>query len=234
MTITEPTSTSLEWPTVVFDLYRDIHKGIRDQMFSVTVGVGRADPSARADRAEVAARVGGLVDLLVAHAEHEDGAIQPVLVETLPDLAQRIETEHAAIEDRLVVLRKAADVLVEGTGINRHDMHALYCELAAFTGVYLDHQDVEERVVMPALEAAIGVEEVVAIHGRILSAIPPDEMAASLALMFPTMNVDELTEMFEGMRATAPPEAVEGVWALAGSVVSERTRATLAGRLGLA
>lgn len=233
MTITEPTTTTFDWPTVVVDLYRDIHKGIRDQMFAVTVETGRADPSARSDRAAVAGRVAGLVELLVAHAEHEDGAIQPVLVDVLPDLAERIETDHASIENRLVVLRDAAHALVEGSATTRHDLHALYCELAAFTGVYLEHQDVEERVVMPALEAAVGVDEVAGIHGRILASIPPDEMAATLALMFPTMNVDDLTEMFEGMRAVAPPEAVEGLWALAGSIVSDRTRATLAGRLGL-
>ena len=41
-------------------------------------------------------------------------------------------------------------------------MHRLYLELASFTSAYLEHQDVEERVVMPALEAAIGVESTVA------------------------------------------------------------------------
>ena len=42
----------------------------------------------------------------------------------------------------------------------RFAVHRLYIELASFTSEYLAHQDLEERLVMPALEQAIGVEAV--------------------------------------------------------------------------
>jgi hypothetical protein len=112
-------------------------------------------------------------------------------------------------------------------------VHRLYVALAAFTSDYLEHQDVEERVVMPALESAIGVEATIAIHQAILGAIPPDEMARSLALMIPAMNIDDRAEMLGGMRADAPAEVFEGVWGLAGSVLDPTDHAALARRLGV-
>jgi hypothetical protein len=86
---------------------------------------------------------------------------------------------------------------------------------------------------MPALEAAVGVEAVVGIHQAILSSIPPEAMAKSLALMLPAMNVDGRSELLGGMRAGAPAEVFEGVWSLAGSVLDPADLAAVASRLGL-
>jgi hypothetical protein len=115
----------------------------------------------------------------------------------------------------------------------RAQVHRLYLALGAFTSDYLEHQDVEERVVMPALEAAVGVEETIAIHQAILGAIPPDEMARALALMIPAMNLDDRAEMLGAMRGDAPAEVFEGVWGLAGSVLDPADHSALARRLGL-
>ena len=108
----------------------------------------------------------------------------------------------------------------------------LYIELASFTSAYLAHQDLEERVVAPELHRVIGPEGVLAIHQAIIASIPPDQMAASLALMLPAMNNDDRTELLGGMQAGAPPEVFAGVWSLAGSVLESRDVAVLARRLG--
>ncbi len=86
---------------------------------------------------------------------------------------------------------------------------------------------------MPALEAAIGVDAVMGVHGAIIGSIPPDELMQSLALMIPAMNADDRTEMLGGMQATAPAEAFQGVWGLTQSVLGDAEVRQLAGRLGL-
>ena len=232
MTITEqPTRTTFE--LVAIDLYRDIHKGIRSELFGVTLDAGRLDSSVRSERVALATRVSAAVDLLVTHAEHEDTAVQPAIELHLPDLAEQIVADHGALEARLVTLREMADDAVD-TRDTYASIHRLYLELASFTSAYLDHPDTEERVVMPALDAAIGVEAVGSIHGAIIASIPPDEMAASLALMLPVMNIDNRAELLGGMRANAPQEVFEGVWGLAGAVLSEGDHRALGDRLGLA
>lgn len=219
---------------VTLDLYRDIHKAIRVELFSVTTEAGRLDPSQGMARAALAGQVHDVVNFLVSHAEHEDGAIQPALEANLPDLAERIEVDHLTLEARMDDLQEMA---TEAAALEVADpsskVHRLYLALAAFTSDYLEHQDIEERVVMPALEAAIGVEAVVATHQAILANIPPDEMGRSLALMIPAMNIDNRAEMLGGMRAGAPAEVFEGVWGLAGSVLDPSDLAALAHRLGI-
>lgn len=215
-------------PTVTLDLYRDIHKGIRSELFAVTEEAGRLDPSSEEARVALASHVGDVAWLLVSHADHEDAVIQPALEEHLPTLAERIADDHTTLERRIDDLRAWAD-----GASSRADMHAAYVELASFTSAYLAHQEVEERSVMPALEAAVGPEAVVAMHQAIVSSIPPPDMARCLAIMLPAMNVDDRTELLGGMQAGAPPEVFAGVWSLAGSVLSRDDVVAVARRLGV-
>ena len=116
----------------------------------------------------------------------------------------------------------------------RFAVHRLYVELASFTGAYLAHQDVEERLVMPSLERAIGVEAAVTITGQIVASIPPEQMATSLALMLPAMNIDDRTELLGGIRAGAPAGVFEGVWGLTGSLLTPSDYTDLGTRLQIA
>jgi hypothetical protein len=233
-TITTSTASITPLQAVTLDLYRDIHKGIRTELFAVTEGAGRADPGDAADRAALAQHVRTVRQLLISHAEHEDGAIQPVLAAELPSLAARIEVDHEVLEARLAGLEElAGTVEAAGTGSARRDLHQLYLELGSFTSAYLEHQDVEERVVMPALEAAVGVEACVGIHQAIVGSIPPEELARTMAIMIPAMNVDDRTELLGGMQQGAPAEVFAGVWSLVGSVLPASDHAALATRLGI-
>ena len=233
MTIVDQPRTAFQLAT--FDLYRNIHKAIRSELFSAILAAGELDASDAGARADFASRTTGLVDLLVSHAEHEDGAIGPALEIHLPLLAELIETDHHRLDARIASLHDMAVSAVDlrGAAQQREAIHRVYLELASFTSEYLEHQDVEERELMPQLEAAIGVEACVAIHGAILSSIPPQEMAQSLAIMLPRLNIDDRTEMLGGMRAEAPAEVFAGVWALTGSVLTESDYADLGRRLGL-
>lgn len=234
MTITDNTTIpTATFELVVHDLYRDIHKGIRTELFALTTSAGNADFGDATACADVAAHTAGAVALLESHAEHEDGVIGPALEIHLPELAERIEADHVAFDARTRSLVELAEAVGSAGGDRRRVGHLLYLELASFTGDYLVHQDVEERVVMPALERAVGLDAVVAMHQAIVGSIPPPEMAKSLAIMLPAMNVEDRTELLRGMQAEAPAEVFEGVWSLAGSVLRPADLAALAKRLGL-
>ena len=115
----------------------------------------------------------------------------------------------------------------------RDDVFRIYVELASFTGVYLAHQDFEERQVMPALERAVGVDDVIALNQAIVGSIPPDEMMRTLPLMLTAMNIDDRAEMLGGMQAGAPPEVFAGVWNLTRSVLTPGDIRDLGRRLGI-
>jgi len=234
-TPTQPTTIGGDFRPVAVDLYRDIHKGIRAVLFDLTGTAGSVDPADGAGRSALAVRVGETIAMLDSHAEHEDRGVQPALELHLPDLAEKIADDHEAIEGRFAGLADLADAAAVATRAEqRLRVHQLYLELAAFTAVYLVHQDVEERVVGPALEAAIGVEASAEIHHAIVSSIPPDQMASSMAVMLPAMNIDDRAELLGGMQAGAPPEVFAGIWGLAGTVLTGPDHAALGARLGLA
>jgi iron-sulfur cluster repair protein YtfE (RIC family) len=235
MTFTDTPTTATHFEMVAHDLYKDIHKGLRTELFAVTTAAGRIDAADPIARADVAAQVHGLVEQLESHAEHEDVAVQPAVELHLPAVAERIAADHLSFDRRTASLAELADEAAACTlnGEQRRLGHQLYLGLAAFTGDYLLHQDVEETVVMPALERAVGVDAVVAMHQAILSTIPPPEMAKFLAVMLPAMNLDDRAEMLGGMQAEAPAEVFQGVWGLANSVLEPCDLASLASRLGL-
>lgn len=233
-TIETPLATD-EFALVAFDLYRDIHKGIRAELFAITAAAGSLDPSDAFGWIAFAEHVSSVERMLRTHAEHEDVHIDPVLREHLPELAAGVVAEHRVLEGSFAGIADLARAGASAPDTDRRRLaHLAYLQLASFTSGYLAHQAVEEAEIMPALEQAIGVEAVIGIHTAIIASIPPDELAQTLTIMFPAMNLDDRVELLGGMRATAPAEAFDGVAGLARSVLSPADFAAVAGRLGLA
>ncbi len=224
-----------EFRVPAVDLYRDIHKGIRAELFAVTSTAGSIDPSDRCDRAALADHVSSVAAVLESHAHHEDSIIDPVLERHLPELADEITTDHERLEAMFAAITElAGDTIDAADGDQRRLLHLLHLDLARFTSSYLEHIDLEERVVMQRLPQLIGIEQIAAMHGAIVGSIPPDEMARSLAFMLPAMNIDDRTELFTGMRLAAPPEAFDATIGLARSVLQPIDFTALANRLEVA
>lgn len=219
---------------VAFDLYRDIHKGIRTELFAVVTTAARLDPADTTGVAALGAQVQDVIDMLDDHAHHEDLHIHPVLARHRPELAFGLARQHAVLEERTKELADAAQALGDAGDDGRLAVHRAHLALAAFTGDYLLHQHEEETVAMPALADAVPVEELLAINGAIVSSIPPERMSASLAFMLPAMNVLDRTEMLGGMRASAPEDVFAGVWSLTRSVLDPSDADALGTRLGIA
>jgi uncharacterized protein YciW len=223
-----------EYRLLPVDLYRDIHKGIRAELFAVTQAAGNGDPASDGDRAALAAHVDDVAATLASHAHHEDAAVDAPLQEHLPALADRIERDHVHLESRFDRIVEIAHVMADpGDREARRLLQLLHLDLSAFTSEYLAHLVLEERVVMPALEAAVGPEEVIAIHGAIVGSIPPDEMGRSLSFMLPAMNVEDRVELLGGLRLGAPPEAFDAVSDLARTVLRPDEHVALQRRLGV-
>ncbi|HEY7626292.1 MAG TPA: hemerythrin domain-containing protein [Ilumatobacteraceae bacterium] len=231
MTLIESSATQRLQP-VAFDLYRDIHKGIRGELFNLVLDTGRIDPHDDCEAAALADQVRRTVQLLVDHAGHEDNAIQPALELHAPALAARVASDHFDLDNRMEWLVELASE-AQRSPSRRGPVHELYIELASFTSAYLLHQDLEERQVSQALESALGVDGLLGIHIAIVGNMAPQKMIAGLAAMLPVMNVDDRTELLGGMKATAPEEAFDGVWSLTKSVLTPADSRAVAARLGI-
>jgi hypothetical protein len=217
---------------VTFDLYRDIHKGIRHELFAVTEAVGRVDPADDAAVEATAGRLRNLVALLISHAEHEDTFVQPVIEAKLPALATVIAEDHPRLERAMASIEVVADRAVDAAPPERRRfVHMLYLAMASFTGDYLAHQSFEEVEVAPALSAVVPADELLAIDQAIVASIPPEQMGVALSVMLPAMNVDDRSELLGGIRAAAPADVFAQVMALAQAVLAPADYDALAVRL---
>ena len=207
-------------PTFSVDLYRDIHKGLRAELFGLTLAAGDTDPLDDAARADLAAHMDRVAGVLEAHAHHEDAFLDAPLRAVDPALADRIDAEHHEVKEAFAAADALARAVAGATGDDRRGgLQLLHLQLAAFTSSYLRHLLVEERVAMVRLADALGPEGLAEIDQAMAAAIPPDQMAASLAFMLPAMNADDRAELLGGLRDHAPAEVYGPVLTLARSVL---------------
>jgi hypothetical protein len=237
MTITTTTPLIAETAaldTVTYDIYRDIHKGLRLGLFSMTQAVGAVDPHDAVAVQGVAERWADLVGILVAHAEHEDTFLQPVIERFAPEYAAEIADAHPRLEAQMAELEvladRAADACPEQA---RLLVHRLYLGLASFTAQYLQHQEFEEFEVMVMLSQHLSFEELLGLDNAIVASVEPDMMARSAALMLPAMNIEDQTELYLGAKTGAPPEVFQGMVALAESLLEPARFQLLRSRIGV-
>jgi hypothetical protein len=240
MTITTtPTTTPLiaetaALDTVTFDIYRNIHKGIRNGLFSVTLAAGEVDPHDPAGVRAVADRWTDLVTVLVAHAEHEDEFVQPVIERFAPAYAAEIAEAHPRLEAQMAELEVLADRASDACPDQvRVLVHRFYLGLASFTAQYLQHQEFEEFEVMVMLSQHLSFDELLAVDNAIVASIDPEMMAKSATLMLPAMNIDDQTELYAGARQGVPPEVFQGMLMLGESVLEPVRYRALCDRLGI-
>jgi hypothetical protein len=216
------------------DLYREVHKGLRNALFSVTVQAGYTDYADQQAVHDLTETIRGATSLLFAHAGHEDGPIQPHIATHAPDLADAIIVAHRDCEERLAKLEVLTDRLNRADDDERSTIgRDLYLGLADFVACYLSHMAVEERQVMPVLAAALTFDELVATQVAVRSSIPPAQTAAFLGFMLPAMNIDERTTMLAQMHTNAPADAFAHLWGIANDVLNPADVEAVARRIGL-
>lgn len=216
---TDPTSV----PTVLHSLYGPVHKGLRAQLFALQTQVAATDPGDTAGCADANALTREVAAHLSNHASHEDTWIDPLLVDFTPDIAEKLEEEHARFGPVFDSILLASNELASSDITTRSEaLTVLNMDISRFIGGYLAHMDTEERQAMPALESELGLDGVMEVHGKILGSITPEIMAQMQAFMLPAMNHSERLAMLAGVRASAPNEAYLATVDLARSVLHER------------
>lgn len=233
-TTTAPVPQELLDSPIPFDLYREVHKGLRLALFDLTVAVGATDCATLDGRGDVVARTERVVALLHTHHGHEDAFIQELIQEHAPLLAEIVEsgheeTEHDLVEldDRLARLAAATGGEAVAAGLD------LYRFLALFTARYLAHMALEEGAVMQVLRDSMTVGQLFEVEMRLRGSVAPPLMVEFMAVMLPAMNPAERTAMLGGMHAGAPAEVFGLFRAAAEAALSPDDFAVVAARIGL-
>lgn len=188
------------------DLYASIHKALRAQMMDALHAAGRVDVHDSADLHALCQRVLSLSTACASHLRHEDDHIHPALEMRAPGASRHAATEHAQQHVAIADLQKAAVCLGEAhSATQRHACaQELYRKLNVFVAENLDHMLAEEVEHTPVLWACYSDDELHALHGRILAAIPPAENLATLRWLVPALPPAERARLLCTLRANAP------------------------------
>jgi hypothetical protein len=215
------------------DLYGEVHKGLRRELFGLTAALGSATADNAAEVARLRATFDGLSVMLEAHAGHEERWVHPLIAECAPAILADLEHEHAAHEHRLAGVAAAFDRLqAANDGQSWPAAQELYRRFSEFVGHYLVHMTREEDEAMAALHEHYSDQELMEVHARLRAYIPPEDMMRFLGIMLPAMNRDERSKMLGAMRAEAPAEAFAGVCALASDVLGSDDWSALSTEVG--
>ena len=220
-------------PAVSWDLYREIHKGLRLALFGATTMAGSTDPAEEADIAALLSEWRDTEFVLRGHHHHEDDFVDTLIDELASELYTTVNEDHVAVERMLDELDAEARALSDTAGNERGaHLRRFYLNLARFTAVYLDHMAYEEEVVMPALNAALSDAELADVTAAIRGSVPPPDMCVFMRYMVPGMNLDERADMLSDMHANAPADVFELFRSAAEAALSPAEYRALAERAG--
>lgn len=187
------------------DLYVGIHKALRALMVDVLTAVGRMDTEDESEFEWVSSRVLQLAEVCTSHLMHENEFVHVALEARQPGVSARIAQEH--VEHGAAIAELENTVLRMRASQGEHRARAalaLYRQLALFVAHNFEHMHVEETAHNAVLWAHYSDEELLALHGRILASLPPEENLFTLRWMIPAMTPAERLQVLGGMKAHAP------------------------------
>src|SRR5690606_28409636 len=115
-----PALAATQAPAVAprFDMYMQIHKGLRTAMAETLLAVGRMDWLEREERDATLGRLAGLLALCRSHLEHENQFVHTAIEQRLPGAAGQTEADHLEHVAAIDHLRRRMDALRQATDEN--------------------------------------------------------------------------------------------------------------------
>jgi hypothetical protein len=199
-----------------YNFYHVIHKALRFGHCRMLAAIGANDFTNDEATAGLLADLRQMIMLGRSHLEGENREIHTALEARVPGASSHAAEDHghheqsfAEIESLIRAVEVALPARRELAG------QALYRRYALFAAADFEHMNEEETELLGALHKAFTDEELRAIEGRIVAAIPPQKMLAAARLMMPALNHPERVELLSNMKQVMPEPAFEALLAQA-------------------
>jgi len=158
-----------------------------------------------------------IVCLLHEHHLNEDDYVFPDVRTYEPELIDTLLAEHREVVRKIAEVWKVASGLKMLRGreerIEMGDkLNRISNDLFAF---YLAHLNGEEATLIPAMWKHYTDEQLVAMRANVERHISPKVFAEWMKWVFPSLNINELTDMFIGLKMGAPAPVLEHMSQLA-------------------
>jgi hemerythrin-like domain-containing protein len=226
------------------DILTPIHKAMRSMIYELGKELQTTDfTDEHANQATVShlnpdissASSASILSYLKEHHELEEKDIFPQVRAYEPKMIDTLLQEHGEIVKMMTALLKIVDELKAtrnqeqkmevGDKLNRSAN-----DLFAF---YLTHISGEDVTIVPAMWKHLTDEQLIAVRANIEKDILPERYAGWMSWIFPSLNVNELTGMFIGLKKGAPAPVFENMARMAEKALSEDRWRTVKAKAGI-
>jgi len=198
-----------------YDIYLFVHKGLRSFMGEALTAVGRLDPEDGVEVTRVLTQIRGLLEICRSHLNKENEYVHPAMEARRSGSCARTAQDHAGHERAFDELEAGARAIESASDEARAAAVArLYRHLAVFIAENFAHMEIEESENNAVLWATHTDAELMAIEQAIVASIPPQQKAAMLRWMAPSLTPCERARLFTGLKRGVPEEAFAGMLTL--------------------
>lgn len=186
------------------DIYNFPHKGLRNFMSQISFMAGNTDFSNQQGLDELKEKTADLVLLLNLHRQSEEEELLPALEAKLAGSTQENVKEHELLEqevDRFSSFFK--NITVETSPVEGIQFYSM---LNGFQAKYMDHMAMEESKMNPLIWDHFTDEELMGIHGTIMSKLAPEHIVLWFKYIVPALNPVERNIILSGFKTNAPEE----------------------------
>lgn len=190
------------------DFYGPVHKGIRAVQCRILLQLSSTDWTDLAESAEGLDLVRRQMRFSASHLHHEEMELHGALEERAPGATATLMEAHEAHDRAFVEIEGLCRAVEHAQGSDRIAAgRLLYLAFTQFVGEDLVHMHEEETVTLPLLWSLFSDAELMAMEGRIVGSMPPEELAGGLAIMVPAMSPQERLAFLSFARSGAPADA---------------------------
>jgi iron-sulfur cluster repair protein YtfE (RIC family) len=181
------------------DVFGRIHRGIRFALCDLLLRMGRGE-----------SWQGELEDVLLfceGHLAHEERFLRPALSSRQKGPLTTFDKGHPEHTRFVAELRALAKNAAEVPAARRASLErTLYLHYSAFVANNLAHMAEEEQVLQPLLERLFSDEELLAIHGKMMSALTAEERALAARYLFAALDREERIALASAAFGTSRPD----------------------------
>lgn len=178
------------------DVFKNVHKGIRNALFDICLRIGRTDVDHPEKWRALQSRTREILRFIDLHGENEDLLLLPMVAARAPEYFERMKTAHQELEETTAALRHALE----------HEPSHLYHAACTFTAEYLEHMREEELEHLPVLQIHLSSEELHDFERRAIARAEPTEQSLLLSYMLSAMTDSEVASFLEKTAHSAPDE----------------------------
>lgn len=178
------------------DLYGPVHKGLRASLCDTAMLLGRTNFESEKEGCAAARAVERIIGFLDEHAEHEDRVLLPEILRHSPEFHAELRSDHARLDGLQEEAAAIAARLDSASAAERVSLGArLHERVWQLVAEHARHMQFEETRANRVLHAHFADGELLALHGRIVGAIPPARMAEWMEIMLPALSSSERTKI---------------------------------------